>query len=172
MPCSVSFLGSGNRAIRDSWQTTGSAATYLEGLNIVVPDSPAHIDHPSRLSIGSIATFMTDSSADAVIPRNQMPTFSARRSSNVRKSRPVSIYTVTDDGPWSDGDEDLLESCIFGELNSLHITPNSDDRYIISRCLPYARPPIPLRRNEQRGIAVERNPFGSITYHSNFAFAS
>ncbi|KAJ3757695.1 hypothetical protein EV360DRAFT_83782 [Lentinula raphanica] len=104
---------SGNRAIRDSWQTTGSAATYLEGLNIVVPDSPAHIDHPSRLSIGSIATFMTDSSADAVIPRNQMPTFSARRSSNVRKSRPVSIYTVTDDGPWSDGDEDLLESCIF-----------------------------------------------------------
>ncbi|KAF8825291.1 hypothetical protein HHX47_DHR7000233 [Lentinula edodes] len=104
---------SGTRGIRDSWQTTGSATTYLEGLNIAIPDSPAHIYHSSRLSIGSIATFMTDSSADAIIPRNRTPSISTRRSSFMRKSRPLSIYTVTDDGPWSDGDEDLLDSCIF-----------------------------------------------------------
>ncbi|KAJ3849393.1 hypothetical protein EV368DRAFT_47402 [Lentinula lateritia] len=107
---------SGTRGIRDSWQTTGSATTYLEGLNIAIPDSPAHIYHSSRLSIGSIATFMTDSSADAIIPRNQTPSISTRRSSFMRKSRPLSIYTVTDDGPWSDGDEDLFDSCIFGKL--------------------------------------------------------
>ncbi|KAJ4477353.1 hypothetical protein J3R30DRAFT_3484932 [Lentinula aciculospora] len=99
--------------IRDSWQTTGSASTYLEGLNIAIPESPAHIDHPSRLSIGSIATFMTDNSADAVIPRSRTPNISARRSSFVRKSRPLSIYSVTDDGPWSDGDEDLLDAYFF-----------------------------------------------------------
>ncbi|GAW00205.1 hypothetical protein LENED_001706 [Lentinula edodes] len=104
---------SGTRGIRDSWQTTGSATTYLEGLNIAIPNSPAHIYHSSRLSIGSIATFMTDSSADAIIPRNRTPSISTRRSSFMRKSRPLSIYTVTDDGPWSDGDEDLLDSCIF-----------------------------------------------------------
>lgn len=107
----TSLLRLGTRGIRDSWQTTGSASTYLEGLNFNVPTSPAHIYHSSRLSIGSIATFMTDASADAVVPRTPMPT---RRA--MRRSRPVSVYTVTEDGPWSDGDEDVLDSYIFGEI--------------------------------------------------------
>ncbi|KAJ3996837.1 hypothetical protein F5050DRAFT_1711746 [Lentinula boryana] len=112
-PTAAQWSGTRGMPVRDSWQTTGSASTYLEGLNITIPDSPAHIYHTSRLSIGSIATFMTDNSADAIILRNQMPSVSTRRSSFVRKSRPTSIYTVADDGPWSDGDEDLLDSCIF-----------------------------------------------------------
>ncbi|KAJ3795791.1 hypothetical protein GGU11DRAFT_790790 [Lentinula aff. detonsa] len=110
-PTAAQWSGTRGMPVRDSWQTTGSASTYLEGLNITIPDSPAHIYHTSRLSIGSIATFMTDNSADAIILRNQMPSVSTRRSSFVRKS--TSIYTVADDGPWSDGDEDLLDSCIF-----------------------------------------------------------
>ncbi|KAF5391530.1 hypothetical protein D9757_002493 [Collybiopsis confluens] len=103
------------RNVRDSWQTTASAATYLEGLNYGLPSSPAHIYHSSRLSIGSIATFMTDSSADAVIPRNPRPSPSSRPI--VRRPRPVSVYTVTsEDGPWSDGDEELFDSRIFGKF--------------------------------------------------------
>ncbi|KIK55155.1 hypothetical protein GYMLUDRAFT_884031 [Collybiopsis luxurians FD-317 M1] len=100
------------RGIRDSWQTTASASTYLEGLNYTVPPSPAHVYHSSRLSIGSIATFMTDSSADAIIPRTPVPSMPAR--STLRRSKRVSVSTAaSDDGPWSDGDEDLLDSCIF-----------------------------------------------------------
>lgn len=53
---------------------------------------------------------MTDASADAIVPRTPVP----RRV--MRRSRPVSIYTVTEDGPWSDGDEDVLDSCLFGKI--------------------------------------------------------
>lgn len=53
-----------SRAVRESWQTTDSASTYLEGLNMTLPDQ-----NRSRMSVTSIATVMTGSSVDAVIPR-------------------------------------------------------------------------------------------------------
>ncbi|KAK7436980.1 hypothetical protein VKT23_018795 [Stygiomarasmius scandens] len=119
------------RAYRDSWQTTGSASTYLEGLNVTMPASPAHVFHKSRLSIGSIATFMTDSSADAVVSRSDIRTPISRQkllSLGNRKSRPVSVYTVGDEGPWSDGDEDILDSYLFDQFPMpAHLFPPRED---------------------------------------------
>ncbi|KAF9068967.1 hypothetical protein BDP27DRAFT_1326208 [Rhodocollybia butyracea] len=118
-----------SRGLRESWQTTDSASTYLEGLGYTIPPSPPHIFHPSRLSIGSIATFMTDTSADAVIPRNSIPNTPAQRSSAVRRSRPVSIYSVTDGGSWSDGDESVLDSYIFDAFPMpAHLFPSREGR--------------------------------------------
>ncbi|KAF5340902.1 hypothetical protein D9758_012167 [Tetrapyrgos nigripes] len=120
-----------HRAYRDSWQTTASTSTYLEGLNVTIPTSPAHIHHKSRLSIGSIATFMTDSSADAVIPRPDVRPVMPRHkllSLGNRKSRPVSIYTVTDEGSWSDGDEDMLDAYLFDQFPMpAHLFPPRED---------------------------------------------
>ncbi|KAH8831632.1 hypothetical protein DL96DRAFT_1552904 [Flagelloscypha sp. PMI_526] len=54
------------RNVRDSIQTIGSANTYLDGLDICLP-SEQNIPG-NRSSIGTVATFLTTNSADAVIP--------------------------------------------------------------------------------------------------------
>ncbi|KAK7032305.1 hypothetical protein VNI00_013264 [Paramarasmius palmivorus] len=118
------------RANRDSWQTIGSVSTYLEGLDMSMPSSPAQIYHHSRLSIGSIATIMTTASAEAVIPRETMIPSRTRPTQPVnRRSRPVSIMTVSDaDGCWSDGDEEILDSGLFDAFPMpAHLFPHRID---------------------------------------------
>ncbi|KAG7089389.1 hypothetical protein E1B28_011078 [Marasmius oreades] len=107
---------------RESWQTIDSATTYLEGLDLDLPSS-AQIYHKSRLSIGSIATMMTTSSSEAVVPHNPVRTTTPGN----RRSRPISIYSVQE-GSWSDGDEDMLDPALFDEFPMpAHLFPNRVD---------------------------------------------
>ncbi|ESK95362.1 hypothetical protein Moror_3887 [Moniliophthora roreri MCA 2997] len=121
------------RANRESWQTIGSVDTYLEGLGVTMPSSPTQIYHRSRLSIGSIATIMTTSSTDAVIPREVIvhSTSGSNASPKIgnRRSRPVSIMTASDiDGSWSDGDEEILDSGLFDAFPMpAHLFPHRVD---------------------------------------------
>ncbi|KAF9267957.1 hypothetical protein L218DRAFT_995509 [Marasmius fiardii PR-910] len=114
-------------ARRESWQTIDSATTFLEGLNIDMPSSPAQIYHNSRLSIGSIATIMTTCSTDAVIPRDPVARPVRSAVPGNRRSRPVSIYSVQD-GSWSDGDEEILDAGLFDEFPMpAHLFPHRVD---------------------------------------------
>lgn len=87
-------------SIRESWQTTSSNATLLEGLGLTTEPS-------YRASMASIATFMTTDSANAVIPLTPttprpnvaQPFVKARP----RISEPVSL---SDFEMWSEIDEE------------------------------------------------------------------
>ncbi|TFK74136.1 hypothetical protein BDN72DRAFT_789744 [Pluteus cervinus] len=61
---SIENLATDRQTIRESWQTTDSGATLLRGLDMILPDDPRN-----RASMLSMATFMTESSAEAVLPR-------------------------------------------------------------------------------------------------------
>ncbi|KAF9466639.1 hypothetical protein BDZ94DRAFT_1288245 [Collybia nuda] len=93
------------RAIRESWQTTDSASCILDGIGVTMPTSP--MDYSHRLSVSSIATFMTDCSADAVIP--SLDTSSPTRKNRPRISCPVSISEDEDDGFWPESDNGILD---------------------------------------------------------------
>ncbi|KAJ6623965.1 hypothetical protein B0H10DRAFT_2008006 [Mycena sp. CBHHK59/15] len=62
-----------NLSHRESWQTTASGATFLDGLNLSLPDESNEDPRLSRMSMASIATFRTEASADAIIPRYYAP---------------------------------------------------------------------------------------------------
>ncbi len=70
---SANMVFPGNRAVRESWQTTMSGASIIDGMGLTMPPSPEDASRRSRSSVASFATFMTDSSADAIIPRSTMP---------------------------------------------------------------------------------------------------
>ncbi|KAJ7170809.1 hypothetical protein C8R43DRAFT_67664 [Mycena crocata] len=61
-----------NRAHRESWQTTASGMSFLNGLNLTLPDE-RNDDARSRMSMASIATFRTEVSSEGVIPRYYVP---------------------------------------------------------------------------------------------------
>ncbi|KAF8206245.1 hypothetical protein K438DRAFT_1756334 [Mycena galopus ATCC 62051] len=64
-----------NRAPRESWQTTASGMTFMNDLNLTLPDD-ADDSHRSRMSIASIATFRTEVSSEGVMgvmPRFYVP---------------------------------------------------------------------------------------------------
>ncbi|KAJ7475998.1 hypothetical protein FB451DRAFT_264650 [Mycena latifolia] len=62
-----------NRGHRESWQTTASGMTFLQDLNLSLPDQSNEDDRSSRMSMASIATFRTEVSSDGVIPRYYVP---------------------------------------------------------------------------------------------------
>ncbi|KAK0236075.1 hypothetical protein EDD85DRAFT_839222 [Armillaria nabsnona] len=99
-----------NRAVRESWQTTMSGASIIDGMGLTMPPSPEDTSRRSRSSVASFATFMTDSSADAIIPRSTMPRpisgATVRR--NPRYSRPTSALSEGD--VWLDPEGDLLDT--------------------------------------------------------------
>jgi len=118
-------LASSNRLARESWQTTTSVSSYLDSLDIDF--QPA--SEQSRRS--SVATFMTDASADAIIPRpgsSQSPRFS-------RKSSSVSARRATlSDGEY---DEDMIDAYFYD--------PYSDPCSTSPETLPDGRPETALR---------------------------
>ncbi|KAJ7678972.1 hypothetical protein DFH06DRAFT_502445 [Mycena polygramma] len=61
-----------NQAHRDSWQSTASGMTFMNDLNLTLPNE-TNEDRPSRMSMASIATFRTEVSSDGVIPRYYVP---------------------------------------------------------------------------------------------------
>ncbi|KAG7451333.1 uncharacterized protein BT62DRAFT_961109 [Guyanagaster necrorhizus] len=99
-----------NRAVRESWQTMMSGASIIDGIGLTMPFSPEDASQRSRSSVASFATFMTDSSADAIIPRSTIP-------------RPISGATVrrhpcynqlssalSEGDMWLDPEGDLLDT--------------------------------------------------------------
>jgi hypothetical protein len=103
---------------RLSWQTTTSVATvnpasYLAelGTDLTLPKSPTVASQFPRGSVASFATFMTDSSADAIIPLSSR---GRPRRSFSADSRASGIMSDTEASP-SD-DEDLLDMYFNGML--------------------------------------------------------
>ncbi|KAF8896111.1 hypothetical protein BD779DRAFT_1494038, partial [Infundibulicybe gibba] len=96
------------RPIRESWQSAASASTILHGLNVGLPEKTAATSHRA-----SVATFMTDCSADAVIPRS--PGRSPLRqafSADSRLSMPVSV-SESDTWPDFEDVDDEVDSSIY-----------------------------------------------------------
>ncbi|KAJ7707538.1 hypothetical protein B0H17DRAFT_1174558 [Mycena rosella] len=62
-----------NRGHRESWQTTASGMSFLNDLNLTLPDQPDEDARVSRMSMASIATFRTEVSSEGVIPRYYVP---------------------------------------------------------------------------------------------------
>ncbi|KAJ7261804.1 hypothetical protein B0H12DRAFT_337314 [Mycena haematopus] len=63
-----------NRAHRESWQTTASGMTFINDLNLTLPDDADDCSH--RMSMASIATFRTEVSSEGVMgvmPRFYIP---------------------------------------------------------------------------------------------------
>ncbi|TFK40186.1 hypothetical protein BDQ12DRAFT_704482 [Crucibulum laeve] len=89
-------MNNSSRSVRESWQSTASNATILEGLELAIPNSPSH-----RASMASISTFMTTDSADAIM-RSPSPTPTLNARAGSRTSVPVSL---SDYDMWSDIDE-------------------------------------------------------------------
>ncbi|KAK0469603.1 uncharacterized protein EV420DRAFT_1495571 [Desarmillaria tabescens] len=99
-----------NRAVRESWQTMMSGTSIIDGIGLTMPPSPEDMSRRSRSSVASFATFMTDSSADAVIPRSTMPrpVSSATIGRHPCRTRPTS--TLSEGDVWSDPEGDLLDT--------------------------------------------------------------
>lgn len=98
---------------RLSWQTTTSVATvnpasYLAGLDmdLTLPKSPDVASQFPRGSVASFASFMTDSSADAIIPLSS-------QSKSRRSSTDSGQSAIMSDTELSD-DEDLLDAYFNG----------------------------------------------------------
>lgn len=106
----IEKTASADSRIRESWQTTSSNATFLEGLGLTTEPS-------YRASMASIATFMTTDSANAVIPLT--PTTPRPNvaqpfvKSRPRISDPVSL---SDFEMWSEIDEEDSTSANLDEF--------------------------------------------------------
>jgi len=65
-----------NRAHRESWQTTASGMTFINDLDLTIPDDADDESRRSRMSMASIATFRTEVSSEGVMgvmPRYYIP---------------------------------------------------------------------------------------------------
>jgi hypothetical protein len=106
-----------NHSVRESWQTTASVGeNILDGLNVTMPSSPMEISHRSRASTSSIATFMTSSSADAIIPgpaSSQASSHSHHTRLSSSGSRRFRSMSLADE--WrSERDENVVDSYFCG----------------------------------------------------------
>ena len=106
-------LSPDNSLNRQSWQTTTSTvsvdpAAYLADLHtdLTMPKSPTAATHFPRGSVSSFASFMTDSSADAIIPLSLQSPSGRSFSSESTRTRTLSDTEST----LSDAEEDLAES--------------------------------------------------------------
>ncbi|KAH7927945.1 hypothetical protein BV22DRAFT_1084069 [Leucogyrophana mollusca] len=131
---------------RYSWQTTSSAtsahaATYFAelGVDLALPTPHPEYGHRPRASMCSMASFMTDSSADAILPRS----FGSPQSSSLRRSmsgrsgppRPMSLPEEEeweDPEPWAEydegeqePDEDLLDAYFHDAIRPFSPIPDS-----------------------------------------------
>jgi hypothetical protein len=101
-PIKVNTVGS---TIRESWATTASAATYLEDLGL---DFSPGTEHPNyRDSVSSIATFMTNSSVDAVLPREREFIAEVMRGTSDRNSLASTIRRLSGLSEDDEDDEDI-----------------------------------------------------------------
>jgi hypothetical protein len=104
---------------RLSWQTTTSVATsinpaaYLTDLDtdLTLPKSPTTASNFPRGSVTSLVTFMTEDSADAVIP---LSSHKHRRSLSADSSRTTTLSYA--ESASSDQDDDLLDTYFNGML--------------------------------------------------------
>ncbi|KAJ7227374.1 hypothetical protein GGX14DRAFT_629663 [Mycena pura] len=65
-----------NRGDRESWMTTASGMSFINDLNLTLPDEreeEEEEDRCSRMSMASIATFRTEISSEGVMPRYYIP---------------------------------------------------------------------------------------------------
>lgn len=124
---------------RLSWQTTTSTATtnpasYLADLDtdLTLPKSEDDASRFPRMSVASFATFMTDSSADAINPLSSRP--GHRRSHSAESRRSITPSTLGQS--WSDGEDDeegnqdLLDAYFNGMCISI-----ADSHAILTSCL-------------------------------------
>ncbi|KAF9238514.1 hypothetical protein BU15DRAFT_62488 [Melanogaster broomeanus] len=155
-PPSERTTPSPSRCARYSWQTThssasGRAASYLAELDVDyhLPPNPEY-GHQPRASICSMASFMTDTSVDAVVPRYQGHPTSRSAASGRRRSRPLSLPEEPDQ--WVDhlgheqGD-DLLDAYFYGTIKFLSCRSG---QYVLKMLPDLIRPqsPTPSSRPE------------------------
>ncbi|KAF7374750.1 hypothetical protein MSAN_00360500 [Mycena sanguinolenta] len=85
-----------NRAHRESWQTTASGMTFINDLNLTLPDDADDDTRHSRMSMASIATFRTEVSSEGVM--GVMPRFYVPEPNPARLSTASFMTDVSADG--------------------------------------------------------------------------
>ncbi|CAK5268452.1 unnamed protein product [Mycena citricolor] len=102
-------------AARDSWMSTTSGMSFVDDLNVRLPDEEER-RLSSRMSMASIATFRTDISSEGVVPRYYIPEHSSRMSVATFRTdasadgvlpRPDSRATISRSSLFSDTDSVL-----------------------------------------------------------------
>lgn len=159
-------------------------SSILEGMDLSLPTSPT--DRSYRASTSSIATFMTDCSAEGVLPRS--PGFSQsstrRYPTSPNRSRyisgPVSICEFDND--WSDPEEDILDTFLAGtsstslavyfysqcDAESFPLPCFDIPQIIRSDTAPVSRPETPIRSHYPKSAhsfsPVPTSPAKSATF--------
>ncbi|KAJ6513069.1 hypothetical protein C8R45DRAFT_333810 [Mycena sanguinolenta] len=85
-----------DRAHRESWQTTASGMTFVNDLNLTLPDDADDDSRRSRMSMASIATFRTEVSSEGVM--GVMPRFYVPDPNPARLSTASFMTDVSADG--------------------------------------------------------------------------
>ncbi|KIJ62832.1 hypothetical protein HYDPIDRAFT_29982 [Hydnomerulius pinastri MD-312] len=162
-----------SRYPRYSWQTTHSsasgAAAYFDELSAdySLPSPHPEYGHRPRASMCSMASVMTDSSVDAVIPRYPGHA-SANRSAMNGRHRPRPMSFPEDEEGWADHEpwvahdehepeEDLLDAYFYDSIRPLSPTPSSLSRAqtpIASELSPYIAPSPEQQYSQARNIAL------------------
>lgn len=86
--------------IRESWQTTDTSTTFLEGLEIILPDD-------KRASLATIESCMTDCTTDPALPRTP-------RRSNVPQDISNDSASVFEDDEFWDPETNRIDPMYFG----------------------------------------------------------
>ena len=149
----------------------------LDGIDMALP-TPTEFSH--RTSSSSVATVMTSSSAEAIIPRTPGASPPRRRNTRPRVSAPVSISECQDD-VWSGSEDDYLSGtgftfmvCTDFVANSHAIGSFSLSRIDFPDVIIHNRPATVLAHsthNEQIIPAIPRSPTKSFSSVST-AFGS
>ncbi|KAJ7455302.1 hypothetical protein B0H11DRAFT_251331 [Mycena galericulata] len=84
---------------RESWQTTASGMTFLDELNLTLPNEPNDDSRASRMSMASIATFRTEISSEGIMPRYYMPELNPARFSTATFMTDVSAEAIIPRSP-------------------------------------------------------------------------
>ncbi|KAF8071804.1 hypothetical protein FPV67DRAFT_898327 [Lyophyllum atratum] len=167
-PIEEGLLSLPDRSIRESWQTIDSASGILDGFDLTMPASPTPTENFShRASMSSIATFMTDVSAEGVLPRmGDSPPLSPSSRGLTPRSRivsgPVSISEYDND--WSDPEDDILDTFLADSFPPpcFDIPHIEIPRVVTTLSVPESCPTTPLRstypREQQPTHSFQRVP--------------
>jgi len=150
-------LTQSDKSHHESWRTIDSAACILDGIDMAMP-IPTGFSH--RASSSSIATVMTSSSADAIIPRTPEASPPRRRNTRPRVSAPVSI-SECDDDVWSGSEDNYLSdsfslACIEFPDVIIHNRPET-----VLACTTHHEPTPSIPRSPTKSFSSVSTAFGS-----------
>ena len=159
-------LSPDNPCNRLSWQTTTSVATinpaaYLADLDtdLTLPKSPTAASHFPRGSVASFASFVSDDSANAIIPLSTQGDLDVPLSADSIRTRTFSDA----ESALSDQEDDLLDSYFDGAL------PSFCNTYGLTKLLidAFGRPSTPTPESRPETPVCELPPSSSVSIFSS-----